>query len=353
MVGNEKTNNFNALSINFKLYPSGVPHLLLNPKEIEVKITPSQYEANKSRTPFPYFTDALVGLAANKLLSLSQSNSISTPNDALCALLWEKLEPLHSIYQRSHERLKPLLKEQSLINKFEKQFEHNFKTIIQEATKENKINIQHLTEINNAIFFLENKLDKPLLFNRDIQFSHSAMNMLHTLYSFLYNLRSLIAMDHNSHIREVSFEGLKLDPITDYLPYANYCVNDALLYFHWQSLSSHKPHPDSNFTESMEQAFRNFTHNGYYLVKSLPKEFFELKKSEQVEDALNRFQMDWVLGSAGGLLFRVREELYAIKEGYEKIFWTDLHEKSIEPHAILESQCCIGPDQLKVLSEAA
>lgn len=354
MAWNEVANHdYNTLCIQLKINPTASSHLIIQPKDLEYKIKPSDANQCKFRAPFPYFTDALVGLAASKLVCLSQTNSIQSHNDAFCALMWEKLEPLHSIFQRSFERIKPLVKIKHPLSAHEKQFEHNIKTILKEACAENKIDLQLLTEINNALFHLENKLDEPLLFNRSLHLSHNSMNLLHTLYSLLYNIRTLVAMDYNAHIKEMSLEGIKMDPVGDYLQQTHYNVNDAILYYHWQSLIHHNPHPDSKFAESMEQAFRNLTHNGYYLVKTLPPEIFELKPFSQIEESVNRFQVDWLLGTAGGLLYRLREEIYGLKEGYDKLFWTDLNEKSLEPHAVLESQCSIGPEQMKLISEAA
>jgi hypothetical protein len=161
-------------------------------------------------------------------------------------------------------------------------------------------------------------------------------------------------MEHNAHVKEMCYDGLKLDPVGDYLPNIEENVNGSLLFYHWNALSQHQPHQSKNFHDSMEQAFRNFTYYGYSLTKELPPEFFKQKRIDLIEQGLYMFQIDWLLGSPAGLLFRLKEELYGLKESYEKIFWPDLHKKTnTQMHAILEAQCTIGPDQLKTLSEAA
>jgi hypothetical protein len=161
-------------------------------------------------------------------------------------------------------------------------------------------------------------------------------------------------MEHNAHMQEMCYDGLKLDPVADYLPNIETNVNDALLFYHWKSLTQHQPHPNNHFNESMEQAFRNFTYYSYSLVKALPTEFFKQDQVNLIEQGLHMFQVDWLLGSPAGLLFRLKEELYGLKESYEKIFWPELQKKpNLQIQAILEAHCIIYPEQLKKLKDAA
>jgi hypothetical protein len=111
MSWQESTENFNSLHISFKIFPSENQQMLFRPEKIETKISPGKQDPQETvQLPFPYYTDALVGLAAHKVSGLCDKSTFQSANTALCALLWEKLEPMHSIYQRSNERLKPLLK---------------------------------------------------------------------------------------------------------------------------------------------------------------------------------------------------------------------------------------------------
>ena len=56
--------------------------------------------------------------------------------------------------------------------------------------------------------------------------------------------------------------------------------------------------------------------------------------------------MDWLLGTDAGLLFRIREELYGLKEGYEKIFWPDLTDKPTQNQSHLSVSCELDVDTL-------
>ncbi len=338
------TTFYNALSINLKILPSKSHHILFHPSELQYHISPTPLENNNNtRAPFPYYTDVLLALAASNLFYKNPTHS----------LLWEKIDPFHIIYKRSGDRLNSLIKNNFKISSYAHQFEYNLKQVLLECCTSDKIHFNGMSELINTINDLEKEFGKPLLFNREINFSETTMRILHTLYSLLYNMRTLVAMDYNDHIKDITHESLKVDAINDYLPNASFNINDALLYFHWNSLTNYKPHPERQFTESMEQAFRTFIHNGYYLVQSLPQDFFETKDQQFIEDKLNQFQMDWLLGTPAGLLYRLREELFAIKDGYESIFWPDLSESAYENFATLESNCVIDPTQLHTNQDAA
>ncbi|MEI7973227.1 MAG: hypothetical protein WCH11_02545 [Bdellovibrio sp.] len=46
-------------------------------------------------------------------------------------------------------------------------------------------------------------------------------------------------------------------------------------------------------------------------------------------------QMDWLFGTEAGLLYRIREELYGLRDGYHQIFYRELEEsQSQEAHAL-------------------
>lgn len=50
-------------------------------------------------------------------------------------------------------------------------------------------------------------------------------------------------------------------------------------------------------------------------------------------------QTDWLLGSEAGVLFKIREELFGLEYGYEKIFWHDLEKRpTFKPGNL--SICC-------------
>ena len=90
------------------------------------------------------------------------------------------------------------------------------------------------------------------------------------------------------------------------------------------------------------------------MVNALPETFFTGKESETLENDLYRFQIDWLLGSPAGLLYRIREELIGVRDGYENTFWPELqNEEAFEPFDLLQLRCVLGADYIKDLSSAA
>ena len=78
------------------------------------------------------------------------------------------------------------------------------------------------------------------------------------------------------------------------------------------------------FVDPLLKAFNQYNHNACCLVDQLPKSFLNSLPHSELEEALHHVQMDWLLGSEAGLLFKIREELFGATEGYDKIFWPEL-----------------------------
>jgi hypothetical protein len=140
----------------------------------------------------------------------------------------------------------------------------------------------------------------------------------------LYHLRSVVAVDHNAHVEDTSLETVKCDSISDYLPKSDYTVNDALLYWHFKNLTENvSGEVEKTIVAPMHNYFIQYSHNACNLIDQLPGNFLESLKNVDLEEALHHVQMDWLLGSCSGLLFKIREELFGVLEGYDKIFWPE------------------------------
>jgi hypothetical protein len=127
-----------------------------------------------------------------------------------------------------------------------------------------------------------------------------------------------------------------VDSITDYLAKAEYISNDALLYLQSRKL---KDRMKTEVWAQLEKNFQTFSHNGLCLVENLPKSFLNNLRMEELEETLYIVQMDWLLGTDAGLLFRLREELYGLCEGYEKIFYPELTGRRFVPSQELSVNC--------------
>ncbi len=311
------------------------------------------YAKFKPSAPFKYMADALAGLSLVKLNHYIKS-PVATPHlDYSFAVdAWKALDPHIELYERSHPRIRALQAHLAVVNpELCAEFENHFNEHFEMAMKPWGVDLTALWPLLDTFAWFENKVGSPLLYNFGLNFSKPFMEKLHTLYSFLYHLRGLVAVDHNAHVEDPSHEGVKVDAITDYLPRAEYVVNDALLYWNFkkyaQPYSSPKT-PDSRveklLVNPLEKAFHKYSHNACHLVDNLPPNFINSLNPVELEEAFYLVQMDWLLGSPAGLLFKIREEVYALQSGYEKIFWKDVEPKFHNKPFALHLCCEISED---------
>lgn len=346
------TKENSALAIRMQIRLEENDSVLGLPRFLETEIQSVKEDQENPYAPLPYFTDAIVGLSASKLLIHAQE-SLSSNNEALAALLWQRLEPLHEVYFRSHQRVKHLLHQKSTSSMEEQQFENSFWEILKMSCDAEGTNLQELTGLIDSLNFFESKRAKPLLFDTTLTLSSSTMSALHTLYSLLYNLRGLMAVHYNSKHRDSIYENLQIDNVKDYFHAPDLLTNESMLYYHFKSLQK-AGSLSGQSVESLGQAFRNFLPHSHYLVSCLPEDFFTQQGQELLEQSLYTFQIDWLLGSPAGLLYRLREELIGLKEGYENTFWPELYnEKSEEALGSLQINCLLGSTHIRHVSEAA
>lgn len=319
----------------------------------------------KAEAPFKYMADALVGLSMIKMNSYLKSPVFVPQYDYnYIHEAWTQLDPLRHVFERSQERIESLaIPAKSDCTQACKKFEEAFIAAFEHMQKPWGFDFSEVGPLLDTISWFEEKSKSPLLFNTGYQWSRPFREKLMAFYSFLYNLRSVVAVDINAHIEDPSHEAVKVDAITDYLPKAEYIVNDALLYWNFKKLatpwsSRHRQHVngdhpvDTLFVEPMEKAFKKYSHNAVNLIENLPARFLESMNPVELEEALYLVQMDWLLGSDAGLLFRVREELYGIQNGYEEIFWQDLeHCGHRKAHKL--SVCCEVKDNMIASAKAA
>jgi hypothetical protein len=298
-----------------------------------------QFKNAEPEEPFHYFSDALAGLA---LVHLNQNlkNPFAVPkmNFPFCHEAWLALEPHHELFERSQPRVAALRNHLSPTSaSLTEYFERNFTDTLESSLHPWGLDLNHLCHLVEAIDYLETKMAQPLLYNFNLQFSRPVVEKLHYLHSLLFNLRAIVAVDYNAHSQDPAHEAVKVDSITDYLSKGEYVANDALLYYMFKKQKNQmKP---AAF-DSLEKAFKTYSHNGYCLIEALPSSFLSSMKKEELEETLYIAQMDWLLGTDGGLLFRIREELYGLIEGYEKVFWQDAarHTKQQQSHLSVSCQ---------------
>lgn len=302
----------------------------------------SDFKSAQPEAPFHYHADALVGLAMVHLVPNMQNpfaagKNAPKMNFPFCHEAWLALEPHHELFCRSQQRVNALRSQLKPFNPAPVEyFERNFTDIFEEAVHPWGLDLSHLTHTIEAIEYLETKMTAPLLYNFNLKFSKPLVEKMHHLHSLLFNLRALIALDFNAHIQDPTHEACKVDSITDYLSKAEYVANDAILYHQFKKQKDQIP---AKVYESLEKSFKSYSHNGYCLIEALPKDFLKSLPTAELEESLYIAQMDWLLGTDAGLLFRIREELYGLKEGYEKIFWPDMSDRPVQNQSHLSASC--------------
>lgn len=306
----------------------------MKPVRIQFWNDEKKFKGIKTSEPLKYMADAMVGLA---LIHLNQyiKSPLHTPhlNFSFAHDAWLQLDPHHELYKRSQERVLALQsKNRQTDPKIIGIFEKNLCQTLEAAQKPWGLDLTLLSPLLENIAQLEAEISSPLLFNFAIKFSKSFTEKLHMLYSFLFQLRSLIAVDHNAYITDSSHEAVKVDAITDYLPKSEYIANDAMLYLTFKQSSPADTHP-------LYRAFRKYSHNACHLIENLPPSFLNSMNNDELEEALYLVQMDWLLGSEAGLLFKIREELFGVQNGYENIFWNEVQPKAHAKPVTL-SVCC-------------
>jgi hypothetical protein len=324
---------------------------VLRPQKIEFW-KEDDFKHSQPEAPFHYFSDALVGLS---LVHLNQNlkNPFSGPkmNFSFCHEAWLALEPHRELFERSQPRVLALRSHlKSSAPALVEYFERNFTDTLDSALHSWGVDLHHLCHLVEAIDYLETKMSQPLLYNFNLKFSRPVVEKLHYLHSMLFSLRSLVAMDYNAHSNDPTHEACKVDSITDYLSKAEYVANDALLY---HSFKKQKERMKADVYEQLEKSFKTYSHNGYCLIESVPKSFLSSMKSEELEESLYIVQMDWLLGTDAGLLFRIREELYGLIEGYDKVFWPEADGRTQQKQSHLSVSCQIDLDTLYPSSSAA
>lgn len=289
---------------------------------------PKHFTGATPHQPFKYFTDAILGLCFHRMSDFK----FLTPEDRkFTTQAYHSFDPYSTLFTKSSPRVKSLRKElKNSTPKFEA-FERHMTSIWDKAFAQPTVNFQDLTAALDCLSEFEHSLDVPFLYNFSIQFSDKFNEKLICFYSFLFHLRALVAVDHNAHVDDSSFESIKCDSIFDYLPKSDYTVNDSLLYWQFKKLSTpfvgHKdkdPRIEKLFVDPMLKSFNQYNHNACCLIDQLPKSFLNSLSPNELEEALHHVQMDWLLGSEAGLLFKIREELYGVSEGYDKIFWHEV-----------------------------
>lgn len=297
-----------------------------------------------------YGSETLMGLS---YLLLNQALEIESPVEGDPQMLdasWRHLEPHFELYRRAQPRLKQFQKASETEQPAVKKFEAKLEQVLRKCCRTDHFDFTQLKPLHAAIEELENATKRPLIFNMNLNFSKEGVWQMHLLHSLLFHARGMVAGSFNEQLGDVTHQGVRVDSITDYLPKSEYVANDAMLYWEFKR---QRDEMSEKAQEAMERAFWGFAHNGACLIESVPKNYLAHSTPEELEKGLYTAQMDWLLGTPAGLLFRIREETYGINEGYEKVFWHDHEASKKQKPGVITSQCHLSEKKVFQSSEVA
>ncbi|MFN3454423.1 MAG: hypothetical protein ACK41T_05630 [Pseudobdellovibrio sp.] len=301
---------------------------ILKPTSVNLWNQKSRFSEFTPHEPLKFKADALIGLQLQKLIQFKHTSPElkQTLEDSIKSFC-----PYTTLYKNSSERVpKSNTPARLEFEKISHQFENDWFNFWDAQASDYNLSFNKVDQLIEIISDFESKIKNPLLYNFDIKFSTKLTEHLLTMYSFLFHLRSFIALNHNALIEDSAFQSIKCDSISDYLPRVDFTTNDALIYWQFKKLSTpFVNHKDKDirieklFVEPMQRAFNQYNHNACALIDQLPQAFLSEHAYSELEHKLHQAQMDWLLGTSAGLLFRVREELYGLYHGYDKVFWLE------------------------------
>ncbi len=335
------------------------PGVIMRPLSLRF-LEPSQTE-NHQRA-FDYMDDVLLGVGARELIShfegLQNKNADHAEQNFVHGI-WMDFEAHFHFWEKSRHKVENLKKK--LTRPFENQtliFETQMQDLVSSIVSPHEVRINELTHLIPIIDSLETHIGEPLLYNFKLNLRPGTLTWLHYLYSTLFHLRALAAIDYNSGVKEVTYEGVKVDSVTDYLGKADYVANDALALYFFEKHGTHfktkhkSEEFEHQFFKPMKKLFDQYCYHGSQLVRSLPEHFIASQTAEQAEESLYLAQMDWLLGSESGLLYRIREELYGLRDGYEVVFWPDVDPHGAKREGVVDVNVWLSPERLNQVGAA-
>ena len=308
----------------------------------------SDFEKNQPAHPSAYLSDLLLGVSFVRLNSYCASPlAVPFMDSAFAQTVWNEFEPHRELFKKSQKRVEALYKQMKPAPPHVVQnFENTFSEILTKIQQPWGFDLRDFSELVHAIEKFESDIGCPLIYNFKVKFSPAFEEKLLSLDSFLFHLRSVVALDHNAHVSEPAFEAVKVDSVQDYIPRADYVVSDALMYWNfkrlaqpWSAGAKSDVRVEKLLVDPVFKAFKKHVHNACFLIDQLPDSFLNQFGPEDLEEALYLVQMDWLMGTGSGLLFKIREEIYGLENGYEKIFWHEWQDRDWSQPTALKIAC--------------
>jgi hypothetical protein len=229
-----------------------------------------------------------------------------------------EFDPQFSLRTRAQGRMKEIFERPQYTEPCPQWVTDHFLNLTKESHHGAELNYAQLNEFLSTFDALESHLNSELLYHWKLKLDHQIVEPIQFLLSLLQHTRMLIAHNYNQEVSDITHDAIKMDSVNDYLPKCEYVAKDSLLYL----IIAEK-------NKSMGPFFSQHVPMSVALAKNVPEKLFKGLNDLEKEDLLNRLQMDWLMGSDAGLLFRLREEIYALTHGYEEVFWQNREKQKL------------------------
>jgi len=233
----------------------------------------------------------------------------------------EQWDPHIEMHNRSYYRLNQM----SALIKARPQCIHSdqlnrvYDTLI-ESDKGEYWDLEKLFDLIDWIDHIEGQFQSPLLFNFQLVVDDPRIKDLHYLTLLLFHLRSLVILDYNQSVEDLAFESIRVDSVSDYLPKLESVTQDGMVFWHFQRMHSQMP---TLVAQKMREQISKYISMGVTLIESLKSAQIQNLSEQDLFNYLNLIQIDWLYGTHSGILFRLREELEALRQGYHKVFYLE------------------------------
>lgn len=279
-----------------------------------------------SKEPFPaglkYHADLLTGLNLYWVCLPEKSNLHPDHHVAL-----KSLDPHWGLHEGAKSRLQSWHKKRGASPSIPHSLLNKIAEVFTGSISDSQIQLSALTQLIPLLDQLEQSyvVKRPLLYNFELELPNEIINTAHLLANLLFNVRALVLTDYNQESSDPAFESLRVDSVLDYLPKLDSVAADAALYSQFKRLEAQMP---TLVGQRLKDCFYTFTSMGVTLVESIDRIKPVQSLGKDIGENLNRMQLDWLFGTHSGILYRLREELIGLRDGYAQTFHLDVPQGS-------------------------
>jgi len=279
-----------------------------------------------------YQADLLAGLNLYLLCQPQKSTTIIHVSPSLRAF-----DPHHALYEGAQDRLSHWLRKKSPVF-CQSNLMSNMAEILTGATHEEGLDLTKLMSLISLFERMETQLKRPLLFNFDLALPNDILGCFHVLANLLFYVRALVLSDYNQQIQDPTFEAIRMDSVSDYLPKLESVAHDATIYAHFRRLEAQMP---TLVAQRLKDVFQSHSAMGATLIDAIERNKPSQSFGKDLCENMNRVQIDWLFGTPSGICHRLREELVALRDGYQNVFHIDIATDFKQQNASWSFDCSV------------